>query len=191
MSPASRCVPRDLLTSFPPRRQTFYTKKRLVGAVSQSAQFAPYDDRYQTRNETPYTTVHTPGRTVLNEYLGGIYQEAVSGITTTDQTAYRDTGGNYATYGFEYWPDRDDGYITWYASDEPSWTLTAGAVGPNTRTRVGQRLISEEPMRSVSVAFLSASYIPQRALARMEADFARRDAQHHPQLGHLGRLPAI
>lgn len=51
--------------------------------------------------------------------------------------------------GFEYWPDRKDGYITWYATGEPAWTLTAGAVGSNPRTQIGQRLISEEPMRLV------------------------------------------
>lgn len=48
--------------------QTFYTKRHLVGAVSQSAQFAPYDADYQIRNTTPWTVVQTPDRTVLNSY---------------------------------------------------------------------------------------------------------------------------
>ncbi|BGP57188.1 hypothetical protein JCM8202v2_004828 [Rhodotorula sphaerocarpa] len=138
--------------------QTFYTKKHLVGAVSQSAQFAPYDADYQIRNTTPWTVVQTPDRTVLNSYQGGIYQEACSGVTVTDQTAYRDTGGGFATYGFEYWPDRKDGYITWYATGEPAWTLTAGAVGPNPRTQIGQRLISEEPMSIVLNLGISTSF---------------------------------
>jgi hypothetical protein len=40
----------------------------LRGAVSQSAQFAPYDAGYETKNTTPYTIVHTDD-TELNTYL--------------------------------------------------------------------------------------------------------------------------
>ncbi|GAA5993049.1 hypothetical protein JCM10908_003078 [Rhodotorula pacifica] len=138
--------------------QTHYTNRRLVGAVSQSAQFAPYDNDYQIRNTTPYTVVHSPNRTILNDYLGGIYQQACSGVTVTDQTAYQDSGGSFATYGFEYMPGQKDGYITWYTSGEPAWTLTAGAVGPNAATGVGQRLIAEEPMSIILNLGMSTSF---------------------------------
>lgn len=40
----------------------------LSGSVSQSAQFAPYDSGYETRNTTPYTVVYTDA-TELNSYL--------------------------------------------------------------------------------------------------------------------------
>jgi hypothetical protein len=51
------------------------------------------------------------------------------------------------------WADpqnRNDGYITWVASGQKSWTMHASAVGPNPRVGVGQRLIPEEPMAMVS-----------------------------------------
>ncbi|BGP42176.1 hypothetical protein JCM10450v2_006266 [Rhodotorula kratochvilovae] len=139
--------------------QTYWTGKKLVGAVSQSAQFAPYDADYEIRNSTPYVRVYDDGRTIINEYKGGIYQQACSGITTTDTDAYQDAAGDFASYGFEYQPSvGDDGFITWYSSGEPSWTLTSGAVGPNTKSGVAQRTISTEPMSVILNLGISDSF---------------------------------
>lgn len=49
------------------RRQTFWTGQKLIGAVSQSAQYAPYDADYVIRNSTPYVTVYDSDLTLLNE----------------------------------------------------------------------------------------------------------------------------
>ncbi|KAH6906184.1 beta-glucan synthesis-associated protein [Coprinopsis sp. MPI-PUGE-AT-0042] len=98
-----------------------------VGAVSQSAQIAPLSFR--------------------NSYTGGPYQQAVSTITEVPSDIYE--GEKYATFGYELWSDpnkREDGHITWFSNGKPSWTLRPDAIGPNNMTRVGQRLISEEPM---------------------------------------------
>jgi hypothetical protein len=40
--------------------------------------------------------------------MGGAYQQAVSALTTTDQTAYELNGGNFSVYGFEYQPGTDN-----------------------------------------------------------------------------------
>lgn len=76
---------------------------------------------------------------------GGVFQEAVSALTTTDQTAYQAEGGGYSIYGVEYKPG-SDGYITWVTNGVPAWTLYPSAVGPNPTTNISQRLIPAEPM---------------------------------------------
>ncbi|GAA5961799.1 hypothetical protein JCM21900_003313 [Sporobolomyces salmonicolor] len=138
--------------------QVSWTGKELVGSVSQSAQFAPYDAAYDFKNQTPYTVVHTPKQTYLNEYKGGVYQQACSGVTYTDADAYQDNGGGFSTYGWESWPDTDNGFITWAVDGEQVWTLNAGAVGPNSETQVGQRLISQEPMSIILNLGMSSSF---------------------------------
>ncbi|GAA5893705.1 hypothetical protein JCM6882_007884 [Rhodosporidiobolus microsporus] len=124
--------------------QMSWDGRRLRGAASQSAQFAPYDAHYQFRNETPYTTVWT-NDTYLNPYMGGVYQQATSGVTYCDPKAYELDGGGFSVYGFEYDNDLDDGYITWFSGGKKDWTLTAAAMGPNADSGVSQRPISQEP----------------------------------------------
>jgi len=57
---------------------------------------------------TNYTSIHNTSVTELNPYMGGVYQQAVSALTTTDQTAYERNGGGYSIYGFEYKPGIGD-----------------------------------------------------------------------------------
>ena len=117
------------------------------GAVSQSAQIAPFDDSYKSIVTSPITTIYNSALTLFNSYKGGPLQEAVSAVTTVESQFYG--GKGYAPYGFEYWSNLDnpqDGYITWYSNGQPSWKMTAATVGPNSESQVGQRLISQEPM---------------------------------------------
>jgi beta-glucan synthesis-associated protein KRE6 len=120
-----------------------------TGSVSQSLQVAPYDLEYDYVTTSPITTIYNTSSTHFNSYQGGTLQEAVSAVTSVDSQFY---GGNeYATYGFEYWSDpknRQDGYVTWYSDGQPSWKMTEATIGPNSRSQVSQRLISEEPMVS-------------------------------------------
>ncbi|GAA5859034.1 hypothetical protein JCM8547_003976 [Rhodosporidiobolus lusitaniae] len=151
--------------------------RTLQGAVSQSAQFAPYDDAYEFRNNTPYTTVHS-SLTELNSYKGGVYQQATSGVTYTDQAAYELSGGGFSDYSFEYNTDHDNGYITWASNGKADWTLTAGAVGPNSRTQVGQRLITSEPLYvilnlGISDSFQVIDYHNLEFPAHMLVDYVR------------------
>lgn len=57
---------------------------------------------------TNYTNIYNTSVTQLNTYTGGVYQQAVSALTTTDQTAYELSGGGFSVYGFEYKPGIGD-----------------------------------------------------------------------------------
>lgn len=52
--------------------------------------------------------IFNPTLTTYNPYKGGAYQQAVSALTTTDQTAYELNGGKFSVYGFEYLPGTDN-----------------------------------------------------------------------------------
>ena len=58
---------------------------------------------------------------------GGVYQQAVSAVSTTNQNAYESTGG-FTTYGFEY-KTGPDGYVTWFSDGKPTWTMNPSAIG--------------------------------------------------------------
>jgi hypothetical protein len=66
----------------------------------------PFDFNYTFM--TNYTNIYNTTATELNTYKGGVYQEAVSALTTTDQTAYELSGGGFSIYGFEYKPGTGD-----------------------------------------------------------------------------------
>ena len=134
-------------------------------------QVAPFDDFYQFDNASSAVTQYDTSLTKWNSYLGGSYQQAVSSLTYIDDAVYQGTSGGFGVYGkfrivsislctfadelegFEYYSnpnDRTGGHITWVANGVESWTLLPAAVGPNPRTQVSQRLITEEPMAMVS-----------------------------------------
>jgi hypothetical protein len=133
--------------------------------VSQSAQFAPYDDYYQFYNTTDdYYEQYNTTVTSWNSYLGGYYQQAVSSLSKVPNDIYYnqdnlgETSKQFAVFGFEYSSDSSDrskGYITWVSNGVKSWTMKAGIVGPNSKTEVGQRIVSEEPMALVSYSVLA------------------------------------
>lgn len=78
----------------------------MKGTVSQSAQFAPYDAQYHWHNKSDadfkfydYMNSH------LNPYVGGVYQQAVSGLPDSDQQSYELLDNKkFNTYGFEWIP---------------------------------------------------------------------------------------
>ncbi|KAK4331397.1 Beta-glucan synthesis-associated protein KRE6 [Rhodotorula toruloides] len=117
------------------------------GSASQSIQFAPFDPHYLWRNDTteanPGLKVWDPSITTQNIWKGSISQESASLNTLTDATSYE--GAGYSTYSMEYDPGAD-GRITWGINSNPTWQLNANAMGPNSETQIGQRLVSEEPM---------------------------------------------
>lgn len=120
--------------------------------MSQSYQLAPYDDYYQFNNATTYATIFDDDVTYWNTYLGGFYQQAASGLSYVDDDAYFENSGAFTVYGVEFYGNKDDrenSYITWVSSGVKSWTLLAGAIGANSKTEIGPRLISEEPMAMV------------------------------------------
>lgn len=80
----------------------------------------------------------------MNVYQGGVYQQAVSGLTNLNNDWY--DGKAYQKYSFEYEPG-SEGYITWHVGDFETWTMDARSVGPN--GNVGQRTIPQEPMSMI------------------------------------------
>ncbi|BEJ17394.1 hypothetical protein CspHIS471_0607950 [Cutaneotrichosporon sp. HIS471] len=119
------------------------------GMVSQSAQVAPYDDYYQFDNSSDAAVIYDKSITRFNTYLGSVYQQAVSGLSYTESRIYSNESAEFGVFGFEYSSDYNDpshGYIHWTNMGKPAWTMWAKSVGPNPRSGVGQRLISQEPM---------------------------------------------
>ncbi|WVF65398.1 hypothetical protein IAT40_000125 [Kwoniella sp. CBS 6097] len=118
----------------------------LIGHVSQSAQWAPYNPHYTFINSsTKYYDIYDPSITKINTYMGSVYQQATSGLSDTDQNCYTGNTGCLSVYGFEYSPG-DDGYITWVSDKKKAWTIRGPAMGPNADAMVGQRHVPDEPM---------------------------------------------
>ncbi|EGV62414.1 beta-glucan synthesis-associated [Yamadazyma tenuis ATCC 10573] len=119
----------------------------LVGIASQSMQIAPYDIWYYPNYD--FVEIYNLSVTSMNSYTGGPYQQAVSAVTTLNNSWYERGGGehHFQHYGYEYLNDDTDGYCTWYVGDEPTFTVYANALAPN--GNIGWRRISKEPMSIV------------------------------------------
>ncbi|CAE6456091.1 unnamed protein product [Rhizoctonia solani] len=134
-------------------------KQGAGGRVSQSAQFAPFSYNYTF--DTSAVTVVDPSVTFLNDYRGSGVQQAVSGLTTLPEDIYQQTQGNFQTFGFEYYGNRNkrqDGYITWVANGKESFSMTAAAVGPDAMAEISSRPVAEEPMSIVLNLAISESF---------------------------------
>ncbi|KAF7320569.1 GH16 domain-containing protein [Mycena chlorophos] len=139
-----------------------------IGRVSQSAQWAPFDASYLWFNTTENMVLAQPTMQHQNGYAGGIYQEAASVVTTTNQTCYQGISSCYATHGFEYVPGYDNAYITWLTNNQISWTLNAAGVGPNNATQIGAREITQEPMYILMNLGLSYGFVPSLSLTEID-----------------------
>lgn len=67
--------------------------------MSQSAQVAPFDDFYQFDNSSSAVTIWAQDITKWNSYLGGVFQQAVSGLVYVDNGVYTGTSGLFNIYG--------------------------------------------------------------------------------------------
>ncbi|KAJ1925485.1 hypothetical protein IWQ60_004534 [Tieghemiomyces parasiticus] len=108
--------------------------------VSQSLQVAPFDHRYAINSD--HVTTYS-NDTTINIYVGGPYQQALSGVTPVDPAWFGGTG--FQTYGFQYNTGKE-GDITWFVGGKPTWGMGHGVVGPNSISGVDQRVVPEEPM---------------------------------------------
>ncbi|KAI0036059.1 beta-glucan synthesis-associated [Vararia minispora EC-137] len=118
----------------------------LVGTVSQSGQWAPFDAGYIWKNTSDNLIIYDPANTVLNTYIGGKTQQATSGLTNTNQQAYELNGGAFSIYGFEYRPGFNSGYITWISDNKAAWTLNAAGMGADSAVQISARPVPQEPM---------------------------------------------
>ncbi|KAF8641999.1 hypothetical protein AX16_009721 [Volvariella volvacea WC 439] len=122
------------------------TGEPLSGQVSQSAQWGPFNAGYEWLNTTDNLVIPDPSITFLNSYRGGVFQQATSGVTQTDQDCYQMRSGCFSIYGFEYKPGFDDAYIHWISQDKLAWTLKQAGMGPDPRVEISGRPIPQEPM---------------------------------------------
>ncbi|KAF7327601.1 GH16 domain-containing protein [Mycena kentingensis (nom. inval.)] len=117
-----------------------------VGQVSQSAQWAPFNAGYAWDNSSDVLYIASLELSHENSYRGGVFQQASSVVSTTNQDCYQLKSQCFAVQGFEYKPGYDDAYITWITDNKVSWTMTAGAVGADDLAGIKARPITEEPL---------------------------------------------
>ncbi|KAJ7054316.1 glycoside hydrolase family 16 protein [Mycena amicta] len=117
-----------------------------VGQVSQSAQWAPFNAAYIWANSSDNLFIADTTLSAQNTYSGGIYQQATSVLTTTNQDCYQLKERCFAQHGFEYMPGYDSAYISWITDNKLSWTLRAAGAGADTATEISARPITQEPL---------------------------------------------
>jgi beta-glucanase (GH16 family) len=130
-----------------------------IGSASQSLQTAPFDLWYMP--DYDFTAVYDPRITQINAYRGGVYQQAMSGLSNLNSRWYN--GTEYQIYAFEYAPG-DKGNVTWFIGPDKTWTLDARAIGPN--GNIGQRMIPLEPMSMVMNLGMADNFAPQNKSIR-------------------------
>ncbi|KAF8204724.1 glucosidase [Pholiota molesta] len=116
------------------------------GEVSQSAQWAPFNQAYTWDNSSDNEILANPAISRLNTFTGSATQQATSVVTDTNQRCYELVEDCFTVYGFEYKPGYDDAYISWVADDMMSWTLNATGMGPDPTVEISARPVPQEPM---------------------------------------------
>nr|ADX07290.1 putative beta-glucan synthesis-associated protein [Flammulina velutipes] len=121
-----------------------------AGDVSQSCQWAPFNYEYQWFNTTDNYVIYDEDATHLNLYKGGVFQQATSGVSVTNQECYERESACYAVYGFEYkpelYPGYDNAYIIWINDGKPAWMQRGGGTAADTQVEISARPIPQEPM---------------------------------------------
>ncbi|KAI0271415.1 beta-glucan synthesis-associated [Gloeopeniophorella convolvens] len=127
------------------------------GSVSQTCQFAPFNAQYDWPTEGNFIIANAT-ITHLNGYKGGAFQQAVSGLTQTNQTCYQLADGCFAVYGVEYKPGFDDAYVTWINDNQTAWTLLESGMIGDTSVEISARPIPQEPMYIIANLGMSQSF---------------------------------
>ncbi|KAJ7511127.1 glycoside hydrolase family 16 protein [Mycena galericulata] len=130
----------------------------LIGQVSQSAQWAPFDVGYRAFNSTDNLIIPDTGISAQNAFVGNVFQQTTSVLTNTNQDCYQLTGQCFSTYGFEYKPGYADAYISWITDDKLAWTMNGNMVGADSVTEIGARQVPVEPMYVIMNLGLSESF---------------------------------
>ncbi|CAE6533395.1 unnamed protein product, partial [Rhizoctonia solani] len=116
----------------------------LIGHVSQSGQWAPFNAAFRWDNESNLV-IYDHEKSHLNTFIGNERQQTTSVITDTNQQCYTGSGGCFQTYGAEY-KLGEDGYIQWVTDDSPVFMVKAAGLGPDPVMQIGPRPIPPEPM---------------------------------------------
>ena len=113
----------------------------------------PSITRTTCSHSSDFIEVYDQSITQMNAYRGGVYQQAMSGLTILNNDWY--DGNQYQTYAFEYTTGKQ-GNVVWYVGNQKTWKLDARAVGPN--GNIGARIIPEEPMSIIANFGMSHSF---------------------------------
>ncbi|KAF8708027.1 Beta-glucan synthesis-associated protein (SKN1), partial [Rhizoctonia solani] len=116
----------------------------LIGHVSQSEQWAPFNAAFRWDNATNLV-IYNQENSHLNTFIGNERQQTTSVITNTNQQCYTASGGCFQTYGTEY-KTGNDGYIQWVTDNSPVFTVKAAGLGPDSAMQIGPRPVPPEPM---------------------------------------------
>ncbi|KIP11417.1 glycoside hydrolase family 16 protein [Phlebiopsis gigantea 11061_1 CR5-6] len=130
----------------------------LKGSVSQSGQWAPFDAEYHWFNTTANLVIPNTTSTWLNEYQGGVFQQATSCLTNTNPEAYELTGNQYSIYGIQYVPGFDDAYIAWITDGQMVWKLNQPGMSANPVVEIGSRPVPQEPMYLIANLGMSRNF---------------------------------
>ncbi|KAH8832785.1 beta-glucan synthesis-associated protein [Flagelloscypha sp. PMI_526] len=127
------------------------------GHVSLSAQWAPFNAKYQWFNTTN-AVITDPLTSKLNNYKGGAFQQATSVVARTNQSCYELEGGYYAVYGIEYKPGFDDAYISWLNDGQIAWTFLGPGTAADTAVEIGPRPVTGEPLYLIANLGISKNF---------------------------------
>ncbi|PBK69280.1 beta-glucan synthesis-associated protein [Armillaria solidipes] len=131
-----------------------------IGQVSQSGQWAPFNEGYVWDNSSDNLIITDSTISALNSYTGGSTQQATSVVSTANSSCYQLSGGCFATYGFEYKPgyESDNAYITWINNGKVAWTINAAGVGADTATEISARPVPQEPLYIMANLGMSTNF---------------------------------
>ncbi|KAI0651922.1 glycoside hydrolase family 16 protein [Trametes meyenii] len=129
-----------------------------MGAVSQSGQWGPFNYDYIWFNTTENLMIPNSTISILNSYKGGVYQQATSVVTVTDQEAYEFSGGKYTTYGFQYQPGFDGAYMAWVANNQLAWVMRQDGMAEDPRVNISARPVPQEPMYLIANLGISMNF---------------------------------
>jgi beta-glucanase (GH16 family) len=150
----------------------------LLGRVSQSAQWAPFNEAYSWNNNSQTLFIPDPSLSSLNTYKGGITQQATSVVTNTNQRCYELNDRCFSIYGFEYKPGFDNAYITWISDNKIAWTFMGAGVGADDIVQIAARPVPQEPMYilvnlGISANFGSIDFQHLTFPAKLSVDYIR------------------
>ncbi|KAJ7595046.1 beta-glucan synthesis-associated [Mycena floridula] len=137
---------------------TYVNEHTFLPGVSQSAQWAPFNQAYDWNNSTQNFILQDPSLSVLNVFKGSVTQQATSVVTNTNGKCYEKEQGCYSVYGFE--AGFDDGYITWISEGKMAWTMNSAGMGPDPSVAISTRPIPTEPMYIIANLGMSRNFGP-------------------------------
>ncbi|KAK1230580.1 hypothetical protein PQX77_006317 [Marasmius sp. AFHP31] len=131
----------------------------LVGEVSQSGQWAPFNYQYEWWDGPENFTINDPTVTQLNSYRGGALQQASSCVSRTNQRCYDQMPDPcFTLYGFEYKPGFDDSYISWINDGQQVCTVMGAGLGADPRVEISARPVPQEPMYIITNVGMSHNF---------------------------------